>query len=106
MSQRLTMTSTEPVSPLARSMARRKGRKLNSVLKVVSFRRMEYYRQQEQGKHLDREYHWQWLVRGHWRRQPYGHGASYKNIFIQAFVKGPQNAPPKLPVRTLFVAAR
>ncbi len=106
MSQRLSITSTEPVSPLARSMARRKGRKLNSVLKVVSLRRMEYDRQQERGKHSDREYHWQWLVRGHWRRQPFGHGASYKNIFIEAFVKGPQNAPLKLPVRTLFVAAR
>lgn len=106
MSQRLSITSKEPVSPLARSMAHRKGRKLNSVLKVVSLRRMEYDRQQEQGKHSDREYHWQWLVRGHWRRQPYGHGATYKNIFIEAFVKGPQNAPLKLPVRTLFVAAR
>lgn len=106
MSQRLTITSTESVSPLARSMAHRKGRKLNSLLKVVSLRRMEYDRQQEQGKHSDREYHWQWLVRGHWRRQPYGHGASYKNIFIEAYVKGPQNAPLKPLVRTLFVAAR
>jgi len=106
MSQPLSVTVPEPVSPLARSMARRKGRKLNSLLKVVTLRRMEYDRQQEQGQHSDREYHWQWVVRGHWRRQPYGHGATYRNIFIDSYVKGPQNMPLKPLVRTLFVAAR
>ncbi len=105
MAQRLTIVSEQQTSPLAKGMARRKGRNLNPFLKVVSLRRMEYDRQKEQGQHSDREYHWQWLVRGHWRRQPFKDGL-YKNIFIEAFVKGPQNMPFKQPTHTLFVAMR
>jgi len=106
MAQPLTKTKEEQTSPLARSMARSRGRKLNSFLKVVSLRRLEYDRQHEEERHNGREYHWQWLVRGHWRLQPYKTLGDYKWIFIEAFVKGPHNMPLKPLTHTLFVAMR
>jgi hypothetical protein len=105
MSQRLAVTRKERTSLLARSMNRSKGRKINDDIRIVSLRRMEYDRQQEQGEHSDREFHWQWVVTGHWRRQPYRDGV-YKNIFIEAYVKGPQNMPFKPLTHTVFVAVR
>lgn len=108
MSQRLAVTRRERTSPLARSMNRSKGRKLNDDIRIVSLRRMEYDRQQalgENGEHSNREYHWQWVVTGHWRRQPYRDGL-YKNIFIEAYVKGPDNMPLKPPVHKIYVAVR
>jgi hypothetical protein len=110
MAQKLAITVQQKTSPLAVSMARKKRRKLNPILKVVTLRRMEQDRHREQGQeHIDREYHWQWLVRGHWRRQPYKDGLGgivYKNIFIEAYIKGPQDKPLKSPTPTLFVARR
>lgn len=105
MSQKLAVTRKERTSPLARSMNRSKGRKINDGIRIVSLRRMEYDRQQEQGEHPDREYHWQWVVTGHWRRQPYRDGV-YKNIFIEAYVKGPENMPLKPPVHKVYLAVR
>lgn len=102
MSEKLAVTRKEQTSPLARSMARRKGRPINHDLRIVMLRRMEQDRQREQGAHSDREYHWQWVVTGHWRRQPYRAGV-YKNIFIEAFIKGPQNMPLKPLTHRLFV---
>ena len=77
-------------------------------IRIVSLRRMEYDRQQalgENGEHSNREYHWQWVVTGHWRRQPYRDGV-YKNIFIEAYVKGPENCPLKPPTHKIYVAVR
>jgi hypothetical protein len=105
MSQKLAVTRKEGTSPLARSLNRSKGRKINDDLRIVSLRRMEYDPQQEQGEHSDREFQWQWVVTGHWRRQPYRDGV-YKNIFIEAFVKGPQTMPLKPPVHKIYVAVR
>lgn len=102
MSQKLAVTRKERTSPLARSMNRAKGRKINNDIRIVSLRRMEYDRQQEQGEQSDREFHWQWIVTGHWRRQPYRDGI-YKNIFIDAYVKGPQNMPLKPLTHRFFV---
>lgn len=41
-----------------------------------------------------REYHHQWVVRGHWRQQPYGPGrAQRRTTWIPPYVKGPEGAP-------------
>lgn len=50
------------------------------------------------GQHdSEAEVHWshRWLVRGHWRRQPYKENGEtvYRYIWIHPFVKGPEDAP-------------
>lgn len=45
----------------------------------------------------DPTFHHRWLVRGHWRQQPYGPGRAFKRpVWIAPFVKGPDDAPLKL----------
>lgn len=42
----------------------------------------------------DAEWHHQWIVRGHWRQQPYGVGrAQRRPTWISPHVKGPEGAP-------------
>jgi hypothetical protein len=44
--------------------------------------------------HGDVEWHHRWIVRGHWRQQPYGPGRSLvKAVWIAPYVKGPEGAP-------------
>ena len=39
-------------------------------------------------------WHHQWIVRGHWRMQPWGPGRQYRRpVWISPFVKGPEGAP-------------
>lgn len=42
----------------------------------------------------DREYHHQWIVRGHWRQQPCGPGrVERRPVWIAPHIKGPEGAP-------------
>lgn len=41
----------------------------------------------------DREYHHQWLVRGHWRQQWYPSRDVHRPIWIAPHIKGPEGAP-------------
>lgn len=103
MAQRLTHIGQHRVSPMARNMAQRKRLPLPSFLKVVSLRRM----QEERPKNVsERDWQWQWMVRGHWRLQPYSTLGDYKWKYIEAFMKGPEDKPIKPPSHTIFVARK
>lgn len=41
----------------------------------------------------DREYHHQWIVRGHWRQQWYPSREVHRPVWIAPHVKGPEGAP-------------
>lgn len=41
----------------------------------------------------DREYHHQWIVRGHWRKQWYPSLDLHRPVWIAPHVKGPEDAP-------------
>jgi hypothetical protein len=41
----------------------------------------------------DREYHHQWIVRGHWRDQWYASRGVHRPVWIAPHVKGPEGAP-------------
>jgi hypothetical protein len=41
----------------------------------------------------DREYHHQWIVRGHWRQQWYPSRQVHRPVWIAPHVKGPEGAP-------------
>lgn len=41
----------------------------------------------------DREYHHQWIVRGHWRKQWYPSVNDHRPVWIAPHIKGPEGAP-------------
>jgi hypothetical protein len=41
----------------------------------------------------ERDYHHQWVVRGHWRNQPYKTQGIVRPIWIAPHSKGPEGAP-------------
>lgn len=41
----------------------------------------------------DREYHHQWIVRGHWRQQWYASREVHRPVWIAPHIKGPEGAP-------------
>lgn len=41
----------------------------------------------------DREYHFQWIVRGHWRQQWYPSMELHRPVWIAPHIKGPEDAP-------------
>ncbi|MGQ0844338.1 MAG: hypothetical protein ACT4QF_09390 [Sporichthyaceae bacterium] len=41
----------------------------------------------------ERDYHHQWIVRGHWRNQPYKTQGIVRPIWIAPHIKGPEGAP-------------
>ena len=77
-----------------------------SYIRVVTLRRLEQDRKkaEESGKHID--WQWQWSVRGHWRNQYFKSTGEHKQIFIEAFIKGPKDKPMKPDSVKLFVARR
>lgn len=105
MAQRLTHHAEQRPSSLVRSMAARKGLKLDDRVRVVSLRRMEADRPTPTHG-SPREWEWQWIVRGHWRQQWYASEQLHRPVFVEAYTKGPEDKPLK-PVRdTLFKAVR
>jgi hypothetical protein len=90
-----------------RKRAAREGRQPESIT-VVSLRKLEAAREQAQlaGEHEPVEWHWQWEVRGHWRNQWYAAAQEHRQVFIEAYIKGPENKPLKDPGKKLFAAVR
>lgn len=56
----------------------------------------------------ERSVEWQcrWLVRGHWRKQYYQKAQRHVPIFIEPYVKGPDDKPMKTPSPTVFAVTR
>lgn len=48
----------------------------------------------------------QWIVRGHWRRQWYASRSTHEAIWIDPFIKGPDDKPLMAPQRTIQQAVR
>lgn len=62
-----------------------------SPVRVVELRRRESSSADGDGS---REYHYQWIVRGHWRQQPCGPGSELRRpTWIVPHIKGPEGAP-------------
>lgn len=73
-----------------------------SGLHVVQLRRSESAQSSTDGSPA--EWSCQWLVRGHWRNQPYKAGK--RLIFIAPYIKGPEDKPLKAPTTTVFSVSR
>lgn len=90
MQQPLTSIEKEvPTRQMRRQLERRNAP--DRHVSVVTLRRKA-----ERGNG-DTEVNWshRWLVRGHWRRQPYKEGGEtiYRHIWIHPHIKGPEDAP-------------
>lgn len=48
----------------------------------------------------------QWLVQGHWRSQFHPSDKTHKPIFIQSYVKGPEDKPFKASAQRIYAAVR
>lgn len=86
--QTITTVEREHVRKTAGRLAERRG--VNPAVTVVRLRRSE-------SPHAgERRVDWaaRWLVRGHWRWQPYGPGREERRrIWITGYVKGPDGLP-------------
>ncbi len=67
--------------------------KIPGRVTVIALRRKSG-RHSEQDREGMIEWHHRWVVRGHWRRQPYKDGTT-QLIWINAFIKGPEGKPFK-----------
>jgi len=106
MAQKLTHTSTVQTDRNTRRRGERTKRPVKPSIRVVSLRRQVQARAAAGAAGQARDWQWQWSVRGHWRNQYYATTKTYKQVFIEAFFKGPKDRPIKPPTHTLFVAGR
>jgi hypothetical protein len=105
MAQKLAVQ--KPITPdrAQRKRAEREGREPENI-KVISLRRLEQARDQVDREHKIVDWQWQWEVRGHWRNQWYAAAGEHRQVFIDAYIKGPEDKPLKDPGQRLFVAVR
>lgn len=80
---------------LRKDYERRQGRTLD-VVKVVQLRKRETTQHEPTEGTEKRDWHWRWIVDGHVRNQPVGHGRlERKLIWIDPYMKGPDDKPLK-----------
>jgi hypothetical protein len=105
MAQRLAHHTDLPLDRHTRRRHEKTGKKIPPNVRIVSLRRLEEDRK-KLGPGTPQDWQWQWHVKGHWRLQPYKTLGDYKWIFIEAYIKGPEDKPLKPLVHTLFKAVR
>ena len=105
MNQRLAATIPQQADRATRRRAERAGQTAPPVIRVVTLRRFQQDREAARVA-SDVDWQWRWTVRGHWRQQFYASDGSHRPIFIEAFVKGPEDKPMKPDTLKLFVAKR
>lgn len=77
------------------------------LVRVIQLRRAEHAASGASDESASREWSCQWVVRGHWRQQPYGEGRRGRRpIWITPYVKGPDDKPLKTPRATVFAVVR
>jgi hypothetical protein len=105
MSQRLAITVDEKVDRATRRRAEKAGRVIPPVIRIVTLRRLKQDQQAEKAE-TKVDWQWRWIVRGFWRMQWYPSENRHKRIFVESFLKGPDDKPLKPDTIKLFVAKR
>lgn len=77
-------------------------------VKIITLRHTHHINHtSEELKESQREYHYQWVVSGHWRNQPYGPGRLGRKLtYILPYTKGPEDAPLKPKQDKLYVVLK
>lgn len=68
-------------------------------IRVVTLRR-KHYPTGEISSSIN--WNWKWLVRGHWRNQWYAKSGEHKPVFVEPYVKGPEDKPLKSPRESIY----
>lgn len=89
MQQPIARTTDVETYRAARRRLERAGHEPATV-RVIQLRRAEH---PGGAGASDREYHHQWIVRGHWRQQWYPSREVHRPVWIAPHVKGPEGAP-------------
>lgn len=89
MQQPLAETSDVLPDRAARRRLQRAGQQPSTV-RVIGLRRPKGGSEKGDG---GRDYHHQWIVRGHWRQQWYPSRQVHRPVWIAPHVKGPEGAP-------------
>lgn len=105
MAQKLAMVVQHPHDRHTRKRFEKERLNWNPWIRLVTLRRLEQHRKEAQERG-EVDWHWQWQVRGHWRDQWYPSEQAHKKIFIEAYIKGPENKSLKPPTHTIFKAIR
>jgi hypothetical protein len=103
MKQRVMLPQPVNVSTSASKSAERAG--AVAACNVVILRRSDDSCQSD-GSGEAKEFSCQWLVRGHWRQQFYPSTGEHRPLWIEPYVKGPDDKPFKLPTQTVFAVSR
>jgi hypothetical protein len=110
MAQKLATTLSNPAPRHTRKRMEREQSQLQPLVKVVTLRRLEQDRKRDALQRLltpnTVDWQWKWAVRGHWRNQWFPSLEDHRQIFIEAYVKGPEDKPFKMPGHQIFVARR
>lgn len=99
--QSVSETAEEAPPRAARRRADRAG--VNPIIRVIRLPRR--VREHASAEHGHVEWQSRWIVRGHWRQQPWGPERSrIRPVWIAPHVKGPEDKPLKPVAHRLFVA--
>lgn len=87
-----TVTDTREIDVDRKTFKRARRMNLPGRVTIIHLRRMEGSRSDHES---DVEWQHRWVVRGHWRNQPYGSGEDkhYERIWIAPYIKGPEDKP-------------
>lgn len=105
MAQRLATTVQHETDRATRRRAERHQQVAPPFIRVVTLRRLEEARPKNPTP-AEVDWQWQWHVRGHWRNQFHPSDGSHKPVFIEAYIKGPEDKPLKPDSHKLFAARR
>jgi hypothetical protein len=103
MQQRIAIRTKERVSNPFRKRAT-KANIADHHVTLVTLRRPQPKR--SDGDHREVEWTHQWLVSGHWRNQPYRALNTTKQIWINPYVKGPDDLPLAVPTTKVYTLVR
>lgn len=106
LAQQLYLAPRERADRATARRLKREGWEPEPLIRVVQLRRV-VHPQAQTGDPEPVAWSCRWIVRGHWRQQPYGPGhAQRRPTWITPYVKGPEEQPLKTPRATIFAVRR
>jgi hypothetical protein len=104
--QRVVVEAAAQVQRQTRKQAQRLG--IVSDVKTIQLRATERtgYEPRPADGDAQREYSWRWIVRGHWRKQYYPKAGQHVPVWIDSYVKGPEDKPLMAPRPEVFAVVR
>lgn len=104
MSQKLATAVTHQAQrPTKRRMAKQNV-PFVPMVKVITLRRLEEHKPTNQSREVDWQY--QWPVSGHWRNQYFPSTDENRIIWIEDYIKGPEDKPLRPPQHKIYKVER